>query len=471
MRRPSLARLPHWTVLSSAAAAAKRLVTSPWGAGLAACSLLSNLNFALGAYLLAGALGVPATLWDMLAVMPAVTLAATLPVSLGGWGVREGALVLLLGHCGVPASQALALSLTFGAFGLMGSSPGPEYILFLSQQVLGSEPLSRLRIVPLTLCGAATLYFGLNVRRRFGEAAGWLAMLVSLAAVPFYSANASVHCLGYAHALLLAEMGLCLSNSRLRAPALLLGFLQGWMSFDFFFEVALVPLTVECVLPWIAPSSRRRYQLALWRCVLAAAGFAAAHLVHLAQVAVFYGSVSGAITDLSGAAAYRNGIGTMQDWADYLRTVTALFAWHLLSPDPVRLPLLPDLGSLFASGMDEQVALVNVYRVFGLTLAPLWPATAMVFFLADHQRKRAGLPPTFLFRRWTFVGLAGLVVPSLWWVLMPSHSSAHLHLHYRHLNVCFALWAIFLAVQVAAPVERWIASQLRPLEVPLPAGD
>jgi len=64
-----------------------------------------------------------------------------------------------------------------------------------------------------------------------------------------------------------------------------------------------------------------------------------------------------------------------------------------------------------------------------------------------------------------------VAVSSLWWVLMPSHASAHLHLHYRHLNVCFALWAIFLAVQVAAPVERWIASQIRPLGVPLPAGN
>ena len=349
--------------------------------------------------------------------------------------------------------------------------PGPEYILFVAQQVLGSEPVSRLRVVPLALCGAAMLYFGLNVWRRFGEAAGWLTMLASLAAVPFYSANASIHCLGYAQALLLAEMGLCLGNSRLRAPALLLGFLQGWMSFDFFFEVALVPLAVECALPWIAPSSRPRYRLALWRCILAAAGFAVAHLMHLAQVAMFYGSVSGALGDLAGAAAYRNGIGGMQGWADYLSTVAALFAWHLVSPDPVRLPLLTDFGSLFATGMDDRIAPVNIYRVFGLTLAPLWLVAAAALLLADHQRQRLGRSPIFLFWRWARVGLAGITVSSLWWVLMPGHASVHLHLHYRHLNVCFALWAIFLAVQAAAPVERWIARQSRPLGTPLPVGD
>ncbi len=121
---PFMTRLRHWEVLSSAAAAARCLVTSLWGAGLAACSLLSNLNFTLCAFLLARALGIPVTFWDMLLVMPAVILAATLPVSFGGWGVREGALVLLLGRCGVPAGQALALSLLFGGFSLLCGLPG-----------------------------------------------------------------------------------------------------------------------------------------------------------------------------------------------------------------------------------------------------------------------------------------------------------------------------------------------------------
>lgn len=349
--------------------------------------------------------------------------------------------------------------------------PGPEYILFVAQQALGFEPVSRLRIVPLVLCGLAALYFGLNVRRRFGEAAAWLTMLASLAAVPFYSGNGSIHCLGYAQALLLAEMGFCLGNSHLRAPALLLGFLQGWISFDFFFEVALVPLLVECALPWITPSSRPRYRLALWRCVLAAAGFAVAHAMHLAQVAIFYGSVSDALGDLSGAAAYRNGMGHMQSWADYLQTVAALFVLHFVSLDPVRLPLLSDLGSLFAGGMGDQVEAVHTYRVFGLTLAPFWLAIAVAFLSMDHQRKRLGRSPALLFRRWALVGLAGAVVSSLWWVLMPSHAAAHLHLHYRHLNVCFALWVIFLAVQAAVPVERWATSRSRPLGMPLAVGN
>ena len=76
------------------------------------------------AFLLGQALGVKATGWDFLAIMPAVTLATTLPISLGGWGVREGAFVLLLGRVGVPAAEALSLSLLFGLFSMVSGFPG-----------------------------------------------------------------------------------------------------------------------------------------------------------------------------------------------------------------------------------------------------------------------------------------------------------------------------------------------------------
>ena len=39
---------------------------------------------------------------------------AMVPVSFGGWGVRELSFVYLLGTAGVPAEAALSLSITFG---------------------------------------------------------------------------------------------------------------------------------------------------------------------------------------------------------------------------------------------------------------------------------------------------------------------------------------------------------------------
>lgn len=53
-----------------------------------------------------------------LVVMPVVAFLAALPVSLGGWGVREGAMVAGLLLFGVAADAGAALSITYGALGI-----------------------------------------------------------------------------------------------------------------------------------------------------------------------------------------------------------------------------------------------------------------------------------------------------------------------------------------------------------------
>ncbi|MGD9867107.1 MAG: YbhN family protein [Hyphomicrobiales bacterium] len=58
---------------------------------------------------------------DLLIVLPLVAFAAALPVSLGGWGVREGMMVATLSLFGVPAEAALALSITYGLLGTASS--------------------------------------------------------------------------------------------------------------------------------------------------------------------------------------------------------------------------------------------------------------------------------------------------------------------------------------------------------------
>jgi uncharacterized membrane protein YbhN (UPF0104 family) len=116
-------RLPPWKLLASTAPVACRLTFSVAGVALAGASLLGNLNFALAGFLLAKSLGLHVMASDMIALMPAVTLATTLPISLGGWGVREGILIVLLGRMGVPAAGALSLSLLFGACGMISGLP------------------------------------------------------------------------------------------------------------------------------------------------------------------------------------------------------------------------------------------------------------------------------------------------------------------------------------------------------------
>lgn len=76
-------------------------------------------------YASARALGVDVPLSDFFAIMPIVDVAAALPVSLGGLGVREGIFVTLLGQLsGVPAAEAVSLSLLGALVGLFWGSAG-----------------------------------------------------------------------------------------------------------------------------------------------------------------------------------------------------------------------------------------------------------------------------------------------------------------------------------------------------------
>jgi len=60
------------------------------------------------------ALGIEVGLIAFLASAPVALFLALIPISVAGWGVREGVLVTLLGLVGVEGSHALTLSLTFG---------------------------------------------------------------------------------------------------------------------------------------------------------------------------------------------------------------------------------------------------------------------------------------------------------------------------------------------------------------------
>jgi uncharacterized membrane protein YbhN (UPF0104 family) len=57
-------------------------------------------------------------------LMQPVALLTSLPISIGGWGVRETAMIGLLGLVGVPASAALVLSVELGLITMAASLPG-----------------------------------------------------------------------------------------------------------------------------------------------------------------------------------------------------------------------------------------------------------------------------------------------------------------------------------------------------------
>lgn len=99
-------------------------------------SLIGHFNVTLSVYVMAVGLDLNVSLIDCLALFPPVLLITTLPISIAGWGVREGSMVVAFALIDVPKDGSLALSLLFGFIAIIVSIPGG--IIWLADR--GREP-------------------------------------------------------------------------------------------------------------------------------------------------------------------------------------------------------------------------------------------------------------------------------------------------------------------------------------------
>lgn len=93
----------------------RRLVRRPARlSGLLLLSVAVHLITIFCMFLLARELGIGLRFVDFCMVVPPVLLLAMVPVSVAGWGVREGSMAIGLGLLGVQREPALVLSVLFG---------------------------------------------------------------------------------------------------------------------------------------------------------------------------------------------------------------------------------------------------------------------------------------------------------------------------------------------------------------------
>ena len=81
------------------------------------------------AVLAAKAYGIDASVRVWFSIIPLSVIAAAVPISISGWGVREAAIVLLAAPLGIPGTQALLVSLTLGVLNAIASLPGAAVLL------------------------------------------------------------------------------------------------------------------------------------------------------------------------------------------------------------------------------------------------------------------------------------------------------------------------------------------------------
>jgi hypothetical protein len=290
--------------------------------------------------------------------------------------------------------------------------PLPEIIAGMLEKIVGYR-IWVWRLVPVLLGLAATVYAFAALRRVLDSLAA-SGMIILLSIVPMVTSHMhGLHFEGYGHAAFLCELALLVRilflderPSRGAYMALFgLGFLQGWLSFEYVFVVsaAVVPLALVAR----AHGARVELRTVLLLLAVSGGGFVAAHLLHFLQVATFYGSISTALQDFSGRAMYRFA-GEAQ--APYLVQVAvnlvkyAVVIWF--SPNNQHFGAL-----LFI------VTLLVILREMMSARGASGLRTGTRRGLAMLSDKRVVLPM-----------VVSYAIAAIWLFVMPSHANIHTHI-------------------------------------------
>ena len=97
-------------------------------------SIITNMLNSISFYFIAISLGISGHLMGFIIIIPLVTLIMMIPISMAGWGVREGAMVFLGGLIGISHPAALAISLLNGLVLILNSLPGLYFYLMDSMR-------------------------------------------------------------------------------------------------------------------------------------------------------------------------------------------------------------------------------------------------------------------------------------------------------------------------------------------------
>jgi hypothetical protein len=110
-----LTKLPYGHHLAEASSLAENVLRVPRTAAVVTiCSLAGQIGAVGIAWCCARAVAAPVPFLDLLALVPPVLLIATLPVSIAGWGLREGTMATAFTLAGLSGQDGVLISLLLG---------------------------------------------------------------------------------------------------------------------------------------------------------------------------------------------------------------------------------------------------------------------------------------------------------------------------------------------------------------------
>ncbi len=72
---------------------------------------------------------------DLLPLIAPVLVTMLLPITIAGWGIREGAAAALWGSVGLTPAEGVAVSVAYGVLVLLGSLPGAVIMVWSAGRV------------------------------------------------------------------------------------------------------------------------------------------------------------------------------------------------------------------------------------------------------------------------------------------------------------------------------------------------
>ncbi len=299
--------------------------------------------------------------------------------------------------------------------------PGPDLLAGLLTEICGVGNLGCFRLFPTTIGIFSLALFAWMLSSALGHVKSSV-MMVAIAIVPMTSNMMhGLHYQSYAFSLLLIQLGLLLNifkkKSKLNVIHLfilfLIGFFQGWLSFDYFFLVGLSALPFALLY---CPLDQREDKKRLLFAILAPSiGFGFAHFLHFIQVCIYYkGSVMAAYNDI-----FRVGRLRFDESGSIVNIITG------------RILLI--LRYLFISARKELFFIVNIPLLLGLVFVLLWFKDARI---TTHKPLQIVLKWTSS-RRNFYVILAAFLVSFLWIIVMKQHAAIHTYFIARHLFLLY----------------------------------
>jgi hypothetical protein len=282
--------------------------------------------------------------------------------------------------------------------------------------------------LPLAVSGVGAFVLALALLVSLGTARGLVVALAAFA-VPLYSnMMLGLHYQGYALALLSLQLGGLLFlygagrplAARDLALAGSLGFVQGWLSFDYFFLVAFAAVPIAVLFSDLREPRSRKRLLAL--IAVSAGGFAFAHALHFLQVVAYYGDFMAALDDLLGVARERAdpGLSALEPppaWVSDPWMISSIFLF-VLAKRPAHFGF--SVGYALLAGLSVLVLL----RGSRISL----PGTGRRLYVDSSTRPA-----------WAIV--VAVIVSCAWISAMPGHAHTHPHFIPRHL---FLAWLVLL---------------------------